>query len=42
MLEEGVDLQIYSFFNLGTRWWWVVNTTPRPLYPGNDPVPTTD
>jgi hypothetical protein len=26
-------------FNFGTRWGWVVNTTPRPLYPGNDRVP---
>ena len=22
-----------SFFNLSPRCWWVVNTTPRPLYP---------
>jgi hypothetical protein len=29
----------YSFFNLGARWWTVVNATPRPLYPGKDPVP---
>jgi hypothetical protein len=21
------------FFNLGARWGWVVNSTPRPLYP---------
>jgi hypothetical protein len=21
------------FFNLGAGWWWVVNATPRPLYP---------
>ena len=21
------------FFNLGARWGWVVNATPRPLYP---------
>jgi hypothetical protein len=27
------------FFNLGARWGWVVNATPRPLYPGKDPVP---
>jgi hypothetical protein len=28
------------FFNLGTRWGWVVNATPRPLYPRErDPVP---
>jgi len=29
----GVEVYIYSFFNLGTRWGWVVNVTPRPLYP---------
>jgi len=23
---------LYAFFNLGTRWGWVVNTMPRPLY----------
>jgi hypothetical protein len=26
--------------NLGARWGWVVNATPRPLYPRRrDPVP---
>jgi hypothetical protein len=31
---------LYSFFNLGARWGWVVNATPRPLYPGErDPLP---
>jgi hypothetical protein len=35
--SKGID---YSFFNLGVRWGWVVNTTPRPLYPQEgDPVP---
>jgi hypothetical protein len=29
----------FSFFNLGRRWTWVVNATPRPLYPGKGPVP---
>ena len=24
---------LYSFFDLGVSWWWVVNTTPQPLYP---------
>ena len=24
---------LYSFFNLGARWVWVVNATSRPLYP---------
>jgi hypothetical protein len=28
--SRGVGL---LFFNLGTRWGWVVNATPRPLYP---------
>ena len=28
-----VEVQLYSFLNLGTRWGWVVNATPRPLYP---------
>ena len=23
--------ELYSFLNLGARWGWVVNTTPRPL-----------
>jgi hypothetical protein len=25
-------VQLYSFFNLGIRWGWVVNATFRPLY----------
>jgi hypothetical protein len=28
-----VELQLYSFFNLGARWEWEVSVTPRPLYP---------
>ena len=31
-LEEA-QVYIYSFFNLGARWGWVVNATHRPLYP---------
>jgi hypothetical protein len=34
----GVEVQLYSFFNLGSRRRWVVNATPRPLYPGKDPA----
>jgi len=35
------DAQLYSFFNLGATWAWVVNATSRPLYPRErDPVPT--
>jgi len=29
---EGGVVYLYSFFNLGARWSWVVNATPRPLY----------
>ena len=35
-----VEVYIYSFFKLGARCGWVVNATPRPLYPWErDPVP---
>jgi hypothetical protein len=27
-----VDIQLHSFFDLGTRWRWVVSFTTRPLY----------
>jgi hypothetical protein len=30
--------KLYSFFNLGARWGWVVNATPRLLTPRKDPV----
>ena len=33
----GVEVQLYSFLNLGTRCGWVVNVTPRPLYPRERP-----
>jgi len=33
----GVEVQVHSFFNLGASWWWVVNVTPRPLYPRERP-----
>ena len=29
----GVEVQLYSFFNLSVGWRWVVNATPRPFYP---------
>jgi hypothetical protein len=28
---QGVWMYLYSFFNLGARWGWVVNATPRLL-----------
>jgi hypothetical protein len=26
------EIELYSFFNIRTRWVWVVNTTPQLLY----------
>jgi hypothetical protein len=38
--NRGIEVQLYSFFNLGGGWVWVVNATPRPLYSRErDPVP---
>ena len=35
-----VEVLLHSFLNLGARWRWVVNATPRPPYPRErDPVP---
>jgi len=31
--REGVEICLYDFFNLETRWLLVVNATSRPLYP---------
>ena len=36
---ENRGIALLFFVNLGTRWGWMVNTTPRTLYPGNDSVP---
>jgi hypothetical protein len=30
--QTGEEVKFYSFFNLGTRWGWVVNATPRQIY----------
>ena len=30
--QRGPDVQLYSSFNLGARWEWVVNATTRSLY----------
>jgi len=32
-----VQVQFYSFFNLGARWGWMVNATSQPLYPRERP-----
>ena len=37
MLRGGVNVYLYSFFNLGARWGWVANATPKPLYPSLPP-----
>ena len=29
----GVEIQLYSLFNVGARWGWVVKATAWPLYP---------
>jgi hypothetical protein len=35
-----VEVQLHCFFSLRARWVWMVNATPRPLYPrARDPVP---
>jgi hypothetical protein len=34
------DIAVLFIFNLGAKWEWVVNATPRPLYSlERDPVP---
>jgi hypothetical protein len=39
MPRGGVEVYLYSFFNLVARW-WVVNATPRPLYPRGNRLST--
>jgi hypothetical protein len=36
---EAVEVYLSSCFNLSAKWRWVFNTTLRPLYAGNGPVP---
>ena len=36
-VQRVVEVQLYSSFNLGTRWSWVVNVVPQPLYPQEKP-----
>ena len=31
--HRGAEVYLYSFFNLGARWGWMVNAMPLPLYP---------
>jgi hypothetical protein len=37
MMHGTMNVKPYSFFNLGTRWEWVVKTTAWPLYPQERP-----
>jgi hypothetical protein len=38
--QRGVEVGLYSFFNLGTRWGWAVNAMPHLLYlQERDPIP---
>jgi hypothetical protein len=38
--QRGEEVYPYYIFNLGAKWGWVVNVTPRPLYPQEtDAVP---
>jgi hypothetical protein len=38
-VHKGVEVYLYSFFNLGAAWGWVVNATLRLLYtPGSGPA----
>jgi hypothetical protein len=38
--QTGEEIKLCSYLNLGAKWGWVVNVTPRPLYPRKrDPVP---
>jgi len=35
----GVEVWLYSLFNLSSRWGWVVNSRSGRFTPGKDPVP---
>jgi hypothetical protein len=35
--QAGEEVELYTSFNLGARLGWVVNATPRPLYPQERP-----
>ena len=36
--ERGVEVKLYSFFNLGARWRWMITPLPGCFPSGNDPV----
>jgi hypothetical protein len=43
MARAGVEVQLYSFCNFGTGWWWVFEATPWLLYPREkDLIPTIE
>jgi hypothetical protein len=38
--QRGIRGTALHFLNLGSRWGWVVNATPRPIYRWErDPIP---
>jgi hypothetical protein len=38
--RQVVEVLLYSFFNLGDRWWWLVRATSQPLFTRQrNPVP---
>jgi hypothetical protein len=39
--QRGVRFYLYSFFNLGARWWWMVKATPH-FTLERDPVPIVE
>jgi hypothetical protein len=38
----GVEVQLHEFFDLGTRWKWIVSFMPRPLYAQGNGVKVYD
>jgi len=36
-IQRRVEVYLYTFFNFGARWGWVVNATLRPIYPRERP-----
>ena len=32
---KGIEVYMYLYCNLGAKWGWVVDATPRPLYPAS-------
>jgi len=37
--QRGVEIELYSFFNIGARWGGLSTSHPSRFIPGKDPVP---